>query len=160
MTKEDEGLRWFAAEQIRMWLWAVEDRGQRFMAAAAAPSTNEAPAKWARPVLQDEFISDLGKLIRVLNEVRDLVPEANAILSQCALLSEKTRRFRGLVEHAEEYHFGEGKFPDEWLFVSEDRIFSADASSLLVTDQGHLIGGRICVEEVLKDIVAAKAIIA
>jgi hypothetical protein len=162
---------WSDHNEMIFWLWAALKTGERFLHTSHELSSVQ-KAMFAQPMekwgdhkaeLNDiksqstleshQFLNALGVLLRVLQRSQHLFPTVQPPYSRANHTITEGKLLRDLVEHAygkDGYLAGGGKMKDK--FVKEEAGMAADAVSLIVKDDGHWLGNRLCVERSLEEI--------
>lgn len=170
---------WWDHRQLNFWLWAAIHDGNQYLAAStnvrmlaramATPTTLAIRVRlrqqWDEALqlvdLQGyHFIVSLGRAMPILQRAQHLFPTIQPIYSKSNHLINEARPLRNMVEHSHEYLRGEGW--DQQNFHREgptvnlpgDQPGTADAISTVTNDEGHWLGGRLCVEKALKELTA------
>lgn len=100
-----------------------------------------------------DFISSLGVLLRILDRSRKLFPELKESIDNAQHIQMEGKDLRDMMEHAHDtkgYLRGGGRFQDR--FIREKDGIAADATSIIITDEGHKLGNRLCVEIALDEL--------
>jgi hypothetical protein len=102
------------------------------------------------------FIVVTGNLLRVFERAQYLFPEIQPPYKKAEHLRTEAKHLRNMIEHAHGhngYLIGKGNHPKE--FVRDGAPIpgvSADALSTIINEQGHWLGGRLCVERILFEV--------
>lgn len=160
--------------QLTFWLWAVLRNGYSYLKISSAsevameemPSIDATTMKIrsdnADALCREEqlaaynFVTAIGVLIRVLKRSQHLFPTIQPHFDAAKHLQKEGKNLRDMVEHAYGdggYLAGGGHHPDQFVREnpSHPRI-AADAISTLILDDGHWLGGRLCVEKVIDEV--------
>ena len=175
---------WRDHQQLNFWLWGCLHDGEAYLRSSAefwgflrGSKIREAPPNFnqRRIALQDKvelekyhFVTSLGSLLRELGRARSLFPPIEAVCRQQEHIFAEGKDLRDMIEHAREYEKGGGKHPEEFVReavgVAEclpgDRPGTADATSTIVDNNGHWLGGRFSVERALVEIRAIQEVAA
>jgi methionyl-tRNA synthetase len=169
---------------LQFWLWACVTDGEAFLQAnidftatlrglaTRIPSNERAKAQEQRKLLQKRselakyhFVTTMGSLLRQLQRTHSLFPEIQLAYDKAHHLRKEGKDLRDMIEHADEYLAGRGRKPAQFVRTAEDIATNipgdqpgmADATSLIVDDKGHWLGGRLNVEQVLSEVRAILA---
>ncbi|WP_270797912.1 hypothetical protein [Aeromonas sp. QDB54] len=102
------------------------------------------------------FVVVTGNLLRLLKRAQYLFPAIQPPYSRARHLLSEGKDLRDMIEHAhgnDGYLVGGGRHSDK--FVRSDspkQGISADAISTVIDERGHWLGGRLCVELVVDEV--------
>ncbi|MDQ7735459.1 hypothetical protein QT231_22385 [Halomonas sp. SpR1] len=175
---------WYEHNQMNFWLWAcLEDAEQYLELSKQCQRTfdlmfSDGISSMKR--YEDEFrllekkqqlnayhfILTTGNLLRVFERARHMFPEIEPTFTSAQHLNNEARELRDLVEHTHGrngYIAGWGNNPDRYERRDGPQPgVLADATSTIINEKGHWLGGRLCVEtihlEVSRIIEVAKTI--
>lgn len=158
---------WFVMATARNWVAAVVHQGKRVMDLQAEDSNlNLTPAEFFAQAAEKQmkpnfthvedhlFVTTVHKSVEWLVEAHKrnlLEPEVTASFLTAA---DKARTVRNIREHYLEYLNGGGKQRKENVVVIDledgETKVSIDASSVLITSEGRLLGGRLNVQALMR----------
>lgn len=102
------------------------------------------------------FTAVTGNLIRLLERAQYLFPALKKSYSRAKHLCSEGKELRDMVEHShgiDGYLAGYGNKPDRFSRADANSLgIPLDAISLLINKEGHWLGGRLCVETVLREV--------
>jgi hypothetical protein len=106
------------------------------------------------------FITTMGSLLRNLKRSERLFPSIQSAYRNAQHLLTEGKQLRDMVEHAEEYLAGQGRNQSAFLREAEGVATNlpgsspgiADATSTIIDENGHWIGGRLNVERVIAEV--------
>ena len=148
--------------QLNFWLWACRADGETYLAACKAGEHKAAHDVRNAPQMElakYHFVTATGSLLRNLERSQNLFPSIKPACEKAQHLFAEGKLLRDMIEHADDYFQGKGQ--KQASFVREARGILpglpgagviADATSTVVTDEGHWLGGRLCVERVLAEV--------
>jgi hypothetical protein len=166
---------------LMFWLWAFITDAEEFLRASGDLRTGLAQtrleasgdlrtgnfrlAQMRLELTKYHFVTTMGSLLRNLRRLRPLFPSISTAWDQAKHLRKEGKDLRDMIEHADKYIAGEGLRQDKFVREAEgvatnlpgDRPGQADATSLVVDNNGHWLGGRLNVERALAE---ARAILA
>ena len=108
----------------------------------------------------------MGSLLRHLQRTHEMFRDLKVPYEKAEHLRTEGKDLRDMIEHADEYLGGEGRkqatFVREATGVAVDlpgyQPGTADATSLVIDNNGHWLGGRLNVERALLEIRAMLAV--
>lgn len=159
---------WLVVISARNWVASIPHQGKRVLKLENyirfIDSRENLFAEW-RPNFLDTpdfthiedhfFITAVHKSVEWLNEAlrRKLVPES--LITPFLRASEHVKVVRNIREHHLEYINGGGRQRDKDMASVEidgiDGECQIDASSVMITDKGRIIGGRVNVQEIMQE---------
>ncbi|MFP3331441.1 MULTISPECIES: hypothetical protein [unclassified Pseudomonas] len=159
---------WFVVVSARNWVASVSHQGKRVLELEQyirfIDSRENIFAEW-RPNPLDTpdfsniedhfFITAAHKSVEWLNEAlkRELVPEG--LITPFLRASEHVKVVRDIREHHLKYINGGGWQRDKDVATVEidgiDGACQIDASSVMTTDEGRIIGGRVNVQKIMQE---------
>jgi hypothetical protein len=106
------------------------------------------------------FVTAVGSLLRNLKRSQELFPSIKPACDKAQHLFAEGKDLRDMIEHADAYVEGKGRKQEEFLREAEDVATnlpgnapgSADATSTIIDDKGHWLGGRLNVEQVIAEV--------
>jgi methionyl-tRNA synthetase len=113
------------------------------------------------------FVTTIGSLLRHLERVGSLFPAIKPVYEKAEHLRKEGKDLRDMIEHADEYLAGGGRKRESFVRVAENITLNmpvglqpgkADATSLIIDQNGHWLGGRLNVEKVLAEVQAILAV--
>jgi hypothetical protein len=162
---------------LNFWLWACLHDGEAYLAASSAfrAVTAELPTSGAdiraftqrRMAAQQRvelakyhFMIVVGSLLRNLERSKRLFPSIKPVCDKAQHLFAEGKPLRDMIEHSDDYLEGKGKKQTAFVREAEgvavnlpgDRPGIADATSTIVDENGHWLGGRLNVERVLVEV--------
>lgn|GEM_PF-5174154 len=167
---------WWQWHQLNFWMWACLENGQRYLDAhtemmrvvRSFPSGNSTShTEWREAYILAQnncnlakynFVLSVGKTIRILTRSKKMFPEICSVCDEAVHLFQEGPELRNMIEHDEEYFEGNGRKQNE--FVRQNDGGSADASSVIVTSEGHFLGGRFIVEKAIAELEVIYAVVA
>lgn len=157
---------WLDHYEITHWSWACCYQAERYLKIAAENqrtftefmNLDRTPAKYEEMQLNRakealaayDFVSALGVLLRILPRANVLFPEMKKVIRSASHITQEGKALRDMLEHAHDnkgYLRGGGRYPEEFIRVDPDDNIAADATSTVITNRGHILGNRLCVEE-------------
>ncbi|MDH0648922.1 hypothetical protein N5D48_15725 [Pseudomonas sp. GD03858] len=158
---------WFVLATARNWTAAVVHQGIRVLRlqeSSTPPQDSGRFSEWARnrqlnpdfTYVEDHlFVTTVHKSVEWLHEAHKrnlLEPE---LTESFILAADQSKLVRDIREHFLKYLNGDGWDRDKNEVVidvnSGSTTAKIDASSVIVTDEGRLIGGRINVQRLMKE---------
>ncbi|MEX0793864.1 MAG: hypothetical protein WD045_12060 [Pirellulaceae bacterium] len=159
---------WFDHHQLNFWLWASLKDAATYLESSHAHSVamdkhfsdglesmskfkNEVDCCRQQMTLDAyHFVVTMGNTLRMLERAQHLFPSIQPAYSNAKHLLREGKQLRNMIEHTEGldgYRAGGGHLKDQ--FVRENAPItgcSADATSTVINNDGHWLGGRLCVE--------------
>jgi hypothetical protein len=167
-----EQATWWDHYQLNFCLWAAIHDGEAYLAASnnthlilrqKLPGTRLSMDEFqnARRIEELEkyhFITSLGRAMRKLRRAQHIFPTVQPIYSESNHLINEAKTLRDMIEHSDDYEQGKGR--EQASFVREgpevnlpgDRPGTADATSTIINNEGHWLGGRLCVEKAMAEL--------
>lgn len=155
--------------EITHWSWACCYQGERYLHESALSNTafeklfNEQSDEQTKQEVNlcqakqnlaaYDFMSALGILLKILPRTKNLFPQLEKVIANAQHIQKEGRYLRNMLEHAHDdgsYLRGGGHYPQD--FIRHTEFFSADATSTVITEEGHLLGGRLLVERALSEL--------
>jgi hypothetical protein len=148
--------------ELNFWLWAFLRNGEAYLkqskitdAAFESPLEQYEDCRRELKLAEYHFVATMGTLTRVLKRAQHLFPTIQPAYSMAKHLISEGPSLRGLIEHADEYFAGEGNHPDQWeRRNSPTPGIVVDASSTIINQDGHWLGGRFNVERAIAEVKA------
>ncbi|MGB6283074.1 MAG: hypothetical protein WBG18_01395, partial [Xanthobacteraceae bacterium] len=164
---------------LNFWLWACLRDGEAYLASYSAfhamiagLRTNRADilafnkkrmaAQREMELAKYHFVTAIGSLVRNLEHSNRLFPSIEAACEKAQHLFAEGKLLRDMIEHADEYMQGKGR--EQVGFVREAKsVLSnfpgsapgiADATSTIVDENSHWLGGRLNVQRVMREVQA------
>jgi hypothetical protein len=162
---------------LSFWLWACLHDGEAYLAASAALSSLSRPEKIGtsdvrafterRTAAQRQmdlekyhFVTAVGSLLRNLKRSQELFPSIKPACDNAHHLFAEGKPLRDMIEHADQYIEGKGRKQADFVREAEevgtnlpgDAPGIADATSTVIDDKGHWLGGRLNVEQVIAEV--------
>jgi hypothetical protein len=155
-----ESATWWDYHELTFWVWACL-RNANIYLKIADNAFNEGYVEQLREIelAKYHFIAAMGVLIRVLQRAQHLFPSIQPAYSKATHLISEGKHLRDMIEHAygkDGYLAGGGKYPSRFMRCRGDMV--ADATSTIVTDDGHWLGNRLNVETIVREVEAIKSI--
>jgi hypothetical protein len=162
---------------LNFWLWACLRDGEVYLASYSALHAMIAGLRTSRAdiltfnqkhmaaqremeLAKYHFITAVGSLVRNLEYSKRLFPSIEAACEKAQHLFAEGKLLRDMIEHADAYMQGKGR--EQAGFVREAKgVLSnfpgsapgiADATSTIVDENGHWLGGRLNVERVMTEV--------
>jgi hypothetical protein len=154
---------------LKFWLWAFITDAEGFLQASSefrdAIRANIMPpqegvqqrmvAQLRLNLAKYHFVSTMGSLLRHLRRTHLLFPSIQGEWERA-----EGKDLRDMIEHADQYIAGEGRKQDKFVREGEgiatnlpgDQPGQADATSLVIDNNGHWLGGRLNVERALSEV--------
>lgn len=167
---------WFDHQQLLFWLRACLRDGEVYLASSRASEAvfEKMFSGGLEAMVQhkDEqqrcsdqqtldayhFVVVTGNLLRLLKRAQHLFPSIQPPYSRAKHLLEEGKELRDMIEHAhgnDGYLAGGGNHPEKFVREGAPKPgISADATSTIVDESGHWLGGRLCVERVMEEVSA------
>jgi hypothetical protein len=106
------------------------------------------------------FVSAMGSLLRHIRRTHSLFPSIQSAWERAIHLQKEGKDLRDMIEHADQYIAGDGRKQDKFIREGEgiatnlpgDQPGQADATSLVIDNNGHWLGGRLNVERALSEV--------
>jgi len=163
---------------LNFWLWACLHDGQAFLEASAARGTavlmdlgsgaadmkafhERRMAAFQQMELEKyHFVTTMGSLLRNLKRSQELFPSIKPACDQAKHLFAEGKQLRDMIEHADAYIEGKGLKQADFIREAEgvanhlpgNTPGIADATSTVVDENGHWLGGRLNVERVIAEV--------
>jgi hypothetical protein len=182
----DEGPTYMEHHYLNFWLWACLQDGEAYLSASAALRSVTAElrptagkpmpdirtfndrriaAQQQMELAKYHFVTVVGSLLRNLNRSQELFPSIKPACDKAQHLFAEGKLLRDMIEHADEYIEGKGRKQADFVREAEgvatnlpgDAPGVADATSTIVDENGHWLGGRLNVERVLAEVRAIAA---
>jgi len=159
---------WLDHHQLNFWLWASLKDAATYLESSHAHLAAvdklfsdglQSMAKFKDDVYScrqqlclDEyhFVVTMGNTLRMLKRAQHLFPSIQPAYSNAKHLLKEGKELRDMIEHAQGldgYLAGGGRLKER--FVRENAPISgstSDATATMIRDDGHWLGGRLCVE--------------
>lgn len=169
---------WWDHHQLNFWLWAcLRDAGaylrvshEYYSQQSITPNNLEAHRELEQKRLSVQrnieleryhFLTALGSLLRVLKRAQHLFPSIQPAYSRANHLLTEGALLRGMIEHVDDYEAGRGNHQDKFIreldrlgTLTGDRKATIDATSIVIDNDGHWLGGRFNVERAIMEIIA------
>ncbi|MBI5950477.1 MAG: hypothetical protein HY865_02365 [Chloroflexi bacterium] len=159
MTNEE----WYFLNSAKIWLQGIVYQGDRLlenqqkMQNAMRAVTRETLVKHQdfltyndlRIVEEHFFVTSVSKSIDWLKEVKKFKPELSSNIDRFIHAFPETKDLRNMREHDVDYFKGEGKA--QGRFVRPLTDVTIDASASMSDKNGYLIGGRLNVQQSVKE---------
>jgi hypothetical protein len=108
------------------------------------------------------FVATMGSLLRQLTRAQSLFPELHNAWNAAEHLRKEGKELRDMIEHADDYMAGTGRKQGRFIRPAEgvatslpgDQPGIADATSMIIDENGHWLGGRLNVERALAEVKA------
>jgi hypothetical protein len=158
---------------LQFWLWAFITDAEAFLLAShefrslirgSIQIPNGADqrrfGKMRLELAKYHLVSTMGSLLRHLKRVQPLFPAIHSSWEKAEHLQKEGKDLRDMIEHADQYMAGEGRRQDQFFREAAgvatnlpgDRPGVADATSMIVDNNGHWLGGRLNVERALAEV--------
>lgn len=102
------------------------------------------------------FIVVTGNLLRLLKRAQHLFPAIQPSYSRAKHLLSEGKELRDMIEHShgnDGYLAGGGNHPEKFVRDGAPKPgITADATSTIIDENGHWLGGRLCVERVMEEV--------
>jgi hypothetical protein len=113
-----------------------------------------------RALAKYHFVTVVGSLLRNLQRSKELFPSIKPACDKAQHLFAEGKLLRDMIEHADAYIEGKGHKQAQFVREAEgvaanlpgDAPGIADATSTIVDDNGHWLGGRLNVERVIAEV--------
>jgi hypothetical protein len=158
---------WIDHHELNFWLWACLKDGEAYLQSSRDLFSFPRLAVPQRIALQRNlelekyhFVTALGKLLRVLKRAQHLFPVIQPAYSRANHLINEGKLLRDMIEHSDDYQKGGGYHPDKFVHEATnvatnlpgDKPGTADATSTIIDENGHWLGGRFNVERAVIEI--------
>jgi hypothetical protein len=172
-TESSRKATWRDHQQLNFWLWACLHDGEAYLRSDGEfwGFLRDGPPRFdfneARISMQNvvelekyHFMTSLDSLVRTLGRARSLFPAIETVCREAKHILGEGKALRDMIEHADENQEGGGRHSDKFVreapgvaeSVPGDRPGTADATSTIIDEQGHWLGGRFNVEQALVEI--------
>jgi hypothetical protein len=174
MTNND-GPTYMDHYYLNFWLWACLKDGKAYLSASAAlqAAALSIPrddiqkfrerfdeAREEMELAKYHFVTSVGSLLRNLRRSQELFPGLKPACDKAQHLFAEGKLLRDMIEHADEYVEGKGRRQAEFHREAEgvatslpgSSSGSSDATSTIVDENGHWLGGRLNVERVIAEV--------
>lgn len=165
---------WFEHQQLLFWLEACIKDAKTYLVSSQNASIafekifsnnleSVSEYKHVYEQCQDQneldkyhFILVMGNLLRILKRAQHLFPIIQPAYSKAIHFLTEGKSLRDMIEHShgnDGYLAGGGKNPEKYIrHNAPEPGCSCDATSTIINRQGHWLGGRLCVEQILDEI--------
>ncbi|WP_070096251.1 hypothetical protein [Pseudomonas sp. NBRC 111139] len=150
---------WYVLNTARVWVAAVIHQGKRVLSLQDETLIGRRQAEIDFTHVEDHlFVTTVHKSVEWLVEAhkRNLIDPD--ITSSFITAADKARVVRNIREHHLEYLNGGGKQRSQDVIILElndgEMTAAVDASSVIITDEGRLIGGRINVQRLMREAIS------
>jgi hypothetical protein len=168
---------WMDHHQLIFWFWAFLQDAEQYLKTSQRERAllmlpRQSPPYFAakrqefdlirRKMELDKyhFVTTMGTLLRVLKRAQHLFPGIQPAYSQAQHLLKEGKGLRDIIEHADEYLECKGQKQDAFVREATGIATSipgsspgiADATSTVVDENGHWLGGRLNVERVVAEV--------
>lgn len=170
-----QGPSWMDHHYLNFWLWACLHNAEAYLRKSAefreillASSDNWREFHNRRVEAQNlmdlekyHFVMTMGSLLRHLNRVAALFPAIQPAYHAAEHLRREGASLRNNIEHADQNFAAEKRGKSRSGFVRKssaaanlpgDERGIADATSTIIDDDGHWLGGRLNVERVIVEL--------
>jgi hypothetical protein len=154
-------------EELLFWLWSSVTDAEAYLRASKDHRSILTSNVKQRVLVQRQLrlaqyhlVTSMNSLVRRLPKLVSLFPSIQAAYDNAKHLRDEAKDLRDMIEHADEYLSGGGY--KRGLFVRDvelpgipgDKAGRVDATSTIITNAGHLLGGRLNVELALAEVKA------
>lgn len=165
---------WFDHQQLLFWLPACLRDAEVYLSSSSASKVafdkifsggfeamdqhNDEHQKLSDQQTLDayHFIVVTGNLLRLLKRAQHLFPAIQPSYSRAKHLLSEGKELRDMIEHShgnDGYLAGGGNHPEKFVRDGAPKPgITADATSTIIDENGHWLGGRLCVERVMKEV--------
>ncbi|MDT0502724.1 MULTISPECIES: hypothetical protein [unclassified Halomonas] len=165
---------WFDHQQLNFWLWACLQDAEKYLFLSrssqdALDKMFDAPLEKMKAAQQEadkiqshtdlaayHFIVTMGNTLRLLGRAQHMFPSIQPPYSRARHMKGEGKELRDMIEHAHGhggYLAGQGKHQEKFVRDGAPRPgVTADAISTVIDENGHWLGGRLCVETVVEEI--------
>jgi hypothetical protein len=175
MLEEPVEPTWMDWYELKLWLWAFLEDAQAFLDASQkrhainiSPPTVP-PRPWTERLTAGarfdlskyHFVMTMGTLVKTLTRVSPLFPTVQDLFEKAEHLREEGTYLRNMVEHADKNIAAASKGRPRGGFVRKSNLLpeipgssggTADATSVLIDQNGHWLGGRFNVERAVVEV--------
>jgi hypothetical protein len=166
---------WMDWYELKLWLWAfledayaLLDASQKRHAINTSPPT--VPARpWTERLTaaarfdlnKYHFVMTMGTLVKTLTRVSPLFPSVQTLFEKAEHLRKEGTYLRNMIEHADKNVAAQKRGTPRGGFVRKSDLLPeipgssggmADATSVLIDQQGHWLGGRFNVERAMVEV--------
>jgi len=165
---------WFDHQQLLFWLHACLRDAEVYLSSSSASKTafdkifsggfdamqqhKDEYQKLSDKQALDayHFIIVTGNLLRLLKRAQHLFPAIQPPYSRAKHLLLEGKALRDMIEHShgnDGYLSGGGNHPEKFVRDGAPKPgITADATSTIIDENGHWLGGRLCVERVWEEV--------
>ena len=164
---------------LNFWLWACLQDGEAYLTASAALRSITAELRLRKAAFdistfnqrriaaqremelaKYHFVTAVGSLLRNLARSQDLFPGIKPACDIARHLFAEGKLLRDMIEHADDYLEGKGHNQAGFIREAEGVATNlpgnapgiADATSTIIDNNGHWLGGRLNVERVIAEV--------
>ena len=162
---------WMDHHYLNFWLWACLHDAEAYLESSrqlnsVIRSIQHIPQGIAAAQNQLEldkyhFVMTVGSLVKHLNRLAPLFPSIQPAFNAAVHLRKEGLYLRNMIEHAEKNLDAAAKGTPRGGFVRKSNLLSdlpgdsqgeADATSTIIDNNGHWLGGRLNVERVIAEV--------
>jgi len=158
---------WMDHYDLNFWLWACLHDAEAYLESSRqlnsiTTSYNERlSTKRHLDLNQYHFAMTMGSLVKNLNRLAPLFPSIQPVLNAAEHLKKEGLYLRNMIEHKEKNLEAANKGTPRGGFIRKlnllsnlpgNRQGSSDATSTIIDNDGHWLGGRLNVERVIAEV--------
>ena len=175
MSEQPVEPTWMDWYELKLWLWAFLEDAHAFLDASQKRNAVNAPPPTAPSRLWTErltatarfdlrkyhFVMTMGTLVKTLTRVSPLFPSVQALFEKAEHLREEGAYLRNMIEHADRNIAAQKRGTPRGGFVRKSSLLpeipgssagAADATSVVIDQKGHWLGGRFNVERAIVEV--------
>ncbi len=155
---------WMDHHYLNFWLWACLHDAEAYLDSSRQLHSVTISHNEARNHLdlnQYHFAMTMGSLVKCLNRLAPLFPTIQPVFNAAVHLQKEGLYLRNMIEHVEKNLEAANKGTPRGGFVRKSNLLSnlpgnrqgsADATSTIIDNDGHWLGGRLNVERVIAEV--------
>jgi hypothetical protein len=131
------------------------ESAQRYLDAEATPMhrANFRDVRKKSDLARYHFVATLGVTMRHLVRGQLFFPGLKPAYLQAQHLRQEAKLLRDMIEHSDEYADGNGRHQSKFVRSGAPQPgFTADATSTVIDNNGHWLGGRLNVERAMAEL--------
>jgi hypothetical protein len=154
-------------EELLFWLWSSITDAEAYLRASNDRQSILTSDVKQRVLVQRQLrlaqyhlVTSMNSLVRRLPKLVSLFPGIQAAYDNAKHLRDEAKDLRDMIEHADDYLSGGGHKRGQFVRDVEvpgipgDKPGRVDATSTIISNAGHLLGGRLNVERALDEVKA------